>query len=324
MRAVLAVALVLALALPAFACSDDDGVEATTPTTTTVAPGVPIEVDGRPAAAAVALGDLWVASDGEDDQVGRVRRYDTETGTRLAVHEVGRHPVAVVPIPDVGVWTIGATGLITRIEASGPDVALTTVDLQGALVDGVLAGGRLWVADIGGSVVHVRDPVTGARAGEPVLVEAGAVRLLVAGDRIWVSGLEDQVTPIDLATATVGVPVTVGQAPIGMAVAGGVLLVANSDDGTVSRLDPVTGARVGPPVPVGRAPIAIAPNGDLAQVLNQDDPSVAVIDAATGTVLDAGHPLPMRPRGLAPISGGVWIVGVDPSVAVLDLTVTPR
>jgi DNA-binding beta-propeller fold protein YncE len=192
------------------------------------------------------------------------------------------------------------------------------VEVGGALVDAVVLGDRLYVGDIERSLVHVLDAATGAAVAPAVAVPAGVVRLAAAGERLWVTGLEDQVTPIDVATGVAGSPATVGLGPIGAVATGQVLWVANSDDDSLSRLDPETGAPLGDAVAVGAAPVALAVDGDVLWVLEQDGPSATPLDARTGEAVGDPIALPggFRPRGLAVAPTGVWVVGVDPSLAL--------
>ena len=102
-----------------------------------------------------------------------------------------------------------------------------------------------------------------------------------------------------------------------MGTAGGLLWVANSEDDTVSRLDPVSGEPRGQKIAVGDAPIAVAGDGDGVWVLDQDSSTLTRLDAETGEPVGSPIDLPMRPRGLAVTPAGVWVVGVQPSLAVL-------
>jgi DNA-binding beta-propeller fold protein YncE len=320
--------LAAALALAAAACSDDDVDDASTTTTSgpaSTAGGaeadlVTVDLEGRPSAIALAGGDLLVADDEGSDAAGTVLSLDVETGRVLGSVPVGAQPVALVPVAD-GAWSIGATGLMTKVGLGGGRPALAAqVDLGAALVDGVVRDDRLWVADIGSSLVHVLDPETGEVVADPIVVEAGAVRLTAAGERLWVSGLEDQVTPIDIGALVARQPVRVGRAPIGMAAALDVLWVANSDDDTVSRISLESGQPVGEPIAVGDAPIAVVVDGADAWVLNQDGATLLRLDAETGEPIGAPIELPMRPRGMTMSPAGLWVVGIDPSRAVLVAT----
>jgi DNA-binding beta-propeller fold protein YncE len=321
--AALAAAALVVLALTACSDDDDEGTASTTSSTSTEAnPGeselLTVTLDGRPSAVAFVAGDLLVADDGDSaGGGGTVRSLDVETGAVLGSSAVGPQPVALVPVAD-GAWSIGATGVLTKVRSvADEDGGATTTELGGALVDAVVAGGRLWVADIERSVVHVLDPETGEVVDDPIAVPAGAVRLAVAGERLWVSGLEDQVTPIDTAQLVARQPVQVGSTPIGMAVVQDVLWVANSEDDTVSRISLESGQPVGGPLAVGDAPIALVVDGADVVVLHQDDATLLRLDAETGEPIGAPVDLPMRPRGMTATPSGVWVVGVDPSIAAL-------
>jgi DNA-binding beta-propeller fold protein YncE len=137
---------------------------------------------------------------------------------------------------------------------------------------------------------------------------------------LWVTGAERTVTPIDLASGAVRPPVAVGNGPIGVAVGGGAVWVANGDDGTVSRLDAVSGARRGDDVRVGSGPIAVEVSGDDVWVLNQDASTVSHLSARTGAPVEPDLHLPpelSRPRDLVATPDGVAVVGVDGPAAAL-------
>ena len=186
--------------------------------------------------------------------------------------------------------------------------------MGGTLVDVVADDSGAWVGDLEGSrVLHL------TRSGEvdaEHVVPDGVVRLaLGAGDadRMWVTGRDHTVTPIDLATGQVLPAVPVGNGPIGVAATLDAVWVANGDDGTVSRLDPVTGARLGPDVPVGGGPVVLAPLGDSLWVLAQDAGLVVRVDIETARVVQE-FPIPpelSRARDLVVTPHGLWVVGVD-------------
>ena len=324
-RRVSAVVAAVALLVGA-ACSDDDSGDASSTTrarsatTATTAAGglVQVELEGRPSAVALAEGRLWVASDAETTGGrGTVAVHDPRTGELVASTPLGAPPVAFAPVED-GVWAVGASGLLTKLGSDGAAIARTAqVSLGNGLVDALVAAGRLWVADVQHGVVNVLDPENGEVVADPIPIAAGAVRLASDGGRVWVSGREDQVTPIDTATLVARQPVRVGLAPIGMAVVQDVLWVTNSEDDTVARVSLESGQPVGEPLAVGDAPIAVAADGDDVWVLAQDGATLHRLDAATGEPIGAPVELPMRPRGMAIADGGVWVVGVDPSLAVL-------
>jgi peptide/nickel transport system substrate-binding protein len=81
--------------------------------------------------------------------------------------------------------------------------------------------------------------------------------------------------------------------------------VANSLDGTVSRIDPDANAVAGDPIRVGNNPAAVAFGEDAVWVTNVDDRSVSRIDPETLQVetFDVGA----AGRGIATGAGAVWV-----------------
>jgi DNA-binding beta-propeller fold protein YncE len=310
-RALLASALSLALGLAGSgACSSGPDRPAATSLPTPAEHDLDVlvvDLGGRPSAIAHGHGALWVA----DDERGVVVRLDPADGTQLGEPiSTSARPTAIA-VGDDAIWVSDPGGALTRIDpATG---TRREVEIGGAPVDLLAEGPRVWVGDIGAGTVRALGP--DGWSTEPVALPGGVVRLAFGGGRLWASGLERTVTPVDPTTGDVGATVEVGEGPIGMAVVDGVLWIADSDDGTVSRV-PVDGAsRPGPPIPVGRAPVALAADGAAVWVLAQDARTLtrlaAVDGAPRGTV-----ELPMRPRALVATPVGVWVVGVDPAVAV--------
>jgi len=89
----------------------------------------------------------------------------------------------------------------------------------------------------------------------------------------------------------------VGAGPVGVAFDGTNIWVANSGDGTVSRIDPVTGDPAGADVNVGDDPRGVAFDGTHIWVTNSNDGMVSRLDPGTGvgTDFDVGD----DPRGVA-------------------------
>jgi DNA-binding beta-propeller fold protein YncE len=272
--AVLAAALLLAPA-----CSDADG------------DAVRVELDGRPSAIAFDGEHLWVVDDG----LGTARRFDLDGEPAGDALTVASQPVAIDVGPDGVVWVAHATGIVSRIDGEDHD----EIDVGGALVDVVADVGGAWVGDIESGTVRA------VGSDEPIAIPDGVVRLARDGDTLWVTNLEDTVTPVDLRAGEVGEPIAVGLGPIGVTVDGDDVYIANSDDDTVS----VVG---GETLPAGDAPIAIQLVDGEPWALNQDGRSVQLlgVDADDVVALDT------RPRGFVATGGSLWVVGVDPSVLV--------
>ncbi len=104
---------------------------------------------------------------------------------------------------------------------------------------------------------------------------------------------------------------TSGNAPKGIAVAGGLVWVANSGERTVSRINTATGRVVGDPIDVGNGPTAIAAAGDGLWVANATDSTIVRIDAAIGRGRPAGSAWPPSPVALAADEDGLWVASED-------------
>jgi outer membrane protein assembly factor BamB len=301
LRGLAAVALAVALVAGA-ACSDD---EETAPPPESAAWRT-TALGGRPSALVIdAEGQVLVV----DDELGQVQRIGVDPEAEVVDGLAPGSPLVGVAEAGGGLWVIDARGVASRLGPSG-----VAVELGGTLVDVVGAGALLYVGDLEGGVVHELDAATGT-VRRTLPVPDGVVRLALDGSRLWVTGTDRTVTPVDLVTGTAGPPAEVGLGPIGLTVADGTVWVANGDDGTVSRLDAATGARRGPDVAVGSGPIAVEAQGDDVWVLDQGSSGLTHLRASTGRVIDT-TPLPSglgRARDLALSQEGVYVVGVDES-----------
>jgi YVTN family beta-propeller protein len=136
-------------------------------------------------------------------------------------------------------------------------------------------------------------------AGSVVALAVLAVVLLSRGD----GGSEREANP---AGKVVGRPIAVGSSP-GQAVAsGGAIWVTNSDDATVSRIDPEANSVRGSPIRVGRRPVFLASGPGTIWVSNSEHGTVTRIDTrsnrAVATIDVGGAPL-----GIAAGEGAVWV-----------------
>jgi YVTN family beta-propeller protein len=103
----------------------------------------------------------------------------------------------------------------------------------------------------------------------------------------------------------VAATIPVGDAGGAVAVGFGSVWVANSVDGSVSRIDPVAD-RVVATIHVGSAPFGVAAGDGAVWVTNQDDDSLSRIDPATNRVVRT-IPVGMLPIGVAVTPGAVWV-----------------
>ena len=218
----------------------------------------------------------------------------TGTGATVPGFDRGRF-AAVIPLPGAGRMTVG--------------------------------DGALWV-HAAGTVVRI-DPATNAAAGRPLRVPADAEAIAVADGALWVASVgpgdlgtagEDRVTRIDLATGRPVATITVGRAPLDLAVTPGAVWVPNSGGGgdSVARIDPRTNRVAGRPVRTGASPQSLAVGGGSLWVANHDAGTVTRIDQASAKVM-AHIPVPSEPHRVAYGAGAAWVGNWhDNSVSRID------
>ena len=107
---------------------------------------------------------------------------------------------------------------------------------------------------------------------------------------------------------------SVGNGPTGIAFGDGSVWVANSLDGTVSRIDPATN-RVTATIPVGEGPDGIAVGSGAVWVSGEFSEAIARIDPAENRVVER-IPIANRPKGLALLEDQVWFAVQPPAPAI--------
>ena len=96
-----------------------------------------------------------------------------------------------------------------------------------------------------------------------------------------------------------------GQGPTAVAVGGGAVWVANTQDGTVSRIDPRT-ATVTHTIPVGRRPTGVAAGAGAVWVANSLSGTLDRIDPHTMRV-ESTVEVGAAPQGVTVAHGLVWV-----------------
>ncbi len=137
-----------------------------------------------------------------------------------------------------------------------------------------------------------------------VPVGNGPTSIAVGEGSVWVANsLDGTVSRIDPRTSSVQ-RIDVGGDPSGIAVGGGAVWVANSLDSTVSRIDPPTSREV-QAIPVGVTPTALAVGGGAVWVTSSEERNVTRIDVIRG----GRETIPTRAlgRGIAVGGGSVWV-----------------
>lgn len=127
---------------------------------------------------------------------------------------------------------------------------------------------------------------------------------LAFGD-LWVVDWDGLVLRLDPETEKTLATVDVGNAPSAIAAGAGAVWVANTFDGTVSRIDPAN--VVTATIPVGHGPSSIAVGAGAVWVADTLDGDLVRIDPATNAVT-ATLPVGRSPIGVAADANGVWVV----------------
>lgn len=128
----------------------------------------------------------------------------------------------------------------------------------------------------------------------------------VGAGSFWLTASDaGTVSRVDPATGAVTQTIAVGDGPGGVAVGGGAVWVANGLDATVSRIDPTT-ERVVQTIAVGDGPAAVAVSRDAVWVANALGSSVSRLALDTGAVMST-RSIGSRPSDLAIGAGAVWV-----------------
>jgi YVTN family beta-propeller protein len=166
--------------------------------------------------------------------------------------------------------------------------------------------------------------IAGMRVRNVMALVVGAVTVCAACGGGSRAGSGSSSAPSGPIAATI----PVGDAGGAVAVGFGSVWVANSADGSVSRIDPVA-AKVVATIRVGSAPFGVAAGEGAVWVTNQDDDSLSRIDPATNRVAQT-IPVGMLPIGVGVTPGAVWVadhhgdsvVRVDPKTNRVVKTVS--
>ena len=139
--------------------------------------------------------------------------------------------------PD-GVWAAAEGGSLEHLDPAGKAVT-ARIDTGNSLASVAIGAGAVWASDSHGNTVARIDPATEPRdRDDPGRKRAGRGGGGRRGRSGWPTGVDGAVVRIDPATNSVTTTIPVGRGPTGIAVGLGSVWVANSRDGTVSRIDP--------------------------------------------------------------------------------------
>ena len=232
-----------------------------------------IQLDVTPDAVAAGAGAAFVAN----GLLGTLYRVDAESGIpskRDLSPRSHKYQGAGVDVGAGWVWAAFGDGWLARVdpgtlggngypsEAAGPTAL-------------VFDNGSLWVA-VEDAELHQYSPASW-NYGEPVFATTTCRSpggMAAGRDAIWLACRDNDL--VLRITADPGfddaLPIRVGEEPTAVAFGAGGVWVANTGDGTVSRIDPET-AEVVNTIPVGNAPAGIAVSDGRVWVSVQASPS---------------------------------------------------
>lgn len=174
--------------------------------------GDPIAVGSQPGDIATGAGAVWVANTAD----GTVTRIDASSGQADDPIQVAQYQVLGLSFGEDGVWVaktddrLARTIEVVRIDPGSSQLGEGAAEVPAAIPVRLAAGeGGVWATLVGG----VRPPDFTPRPGGVALVDPASVD--VASERI-----------------------RVGDRPSGIALGDGAIWVADSGDGTVTRIDP--------------------------------------------------------------------------------------
>lgn len=158
-------------------------------------------------------------------------------------------------------WALGS-GILTRFDPRTNGV--TSKAVQGEQV--VVGSGFVWVLDSVSGTVRALDPQTEAIV-KSISLPGNPRAMAVGFDHLWILDSHGTVTKIPVSGSGGTDSIEVGADPQDIVAAEGSVWVANSGDGTVSRIDPVSEQVT--TIRVGRYPTHIFVEGGRAWVLVQ-------------------------------------------------------
>lgn len=194
----------------------------------------PTKVGKQLANVASGFGSIWAADFGSNTVV----RIDPRTNRRLATIHVGTQPTEVA-VGMGSVWVTNAgDGTLSRINPATNQLSAASTPVGDQPAHLAVGEGSVWVANIRKDTVTKVDPTTGSIAGSPIHVGSRPDGLAVAGHAVWVVCQDaDTVVGIDPKSGKTSRPVTVGNAPAGIAAdSARRLWVINRDSENVTRL----------------------------------------------------------------------------------------
>jgi YVTN family beta-propeller protein len=164
-------------------------------------------------------------------------------------------------------------------------------------------------ASVSVNAVGIFRPTSGRPAGQ-IDVGASPGAVTAGAGSIWVANVDDHsVSRIDPVKQVVIQTFQVGNGPAAITFGGGFVWVANALDGTVTQIDPRTNTVVNPAILVGNRPSGIAAGRRFVWVANSGDSNVSRISLATGRTEPGTIAVDAGATDIAVGDGSVWATG---------------
>jgi DNA-binding beta-propeller fold protein YncE len=269
----------------------------------TVSP--PVAIGKPPLRIAAGSEKIWVLSEPE----GTLTRIDAETDRIMgAPIDLGKG-VAAIAVGGGSVWvTDSTTGELLRVD---DETARVTQRIKIGGHPGPIAygGGRVWVADTDGAGITAVNTKGGRIVRRDLAPHTAPLRLASGAGGLWASVAErGTVRRIDMSSFAVGRPIPAGRRPTGITVADGLVWVADTRSGSVTRVDPSLQAVSGAPIAVGEHPGGIDAGTSAVWVATAGEDSVRRLDLPSGE--PDGGPIAVGPEpgAIAVGTTAVWVV----------------
>ncbi|MBA3780188.1 MAG: hypothetical protein H0X16_13010 [Chloroflexi bacterium] len=265
-----------------------------------------IQVGIRPGPIAVGGGSVWVGNL-QDRTLTRIDQRTRSTSRTIPLEN--RTPTGVA-VGAGAVWVAhGQRGQLSRVDPQFNQVTQTIdVASSGSQLGAVDVGlGAVW-AVYGDSTVARIDP-SAVRSSSSAFAGASPAAVVAAGRFVWVTNSQDatvtRFNPSTFEEGPIGIPISVGRRPTGIAFGEGAIWVANTGDDRVTRIDPSTSPST-TPIPVGDGPTAVAVGAGSVWVANTAAGTVSRIDPATNGVVETIE-VGNAPAGVAFAGDSVWV-----------------
>jgi len=180
-----------------------------------------------------------------------------------------------------------------------------------------VAGGRVWVANLGG-VITVLDATSGERLAGTAVGPGEPAALLVRDETVWVPlhGPDGGLARLDATTLQPLEPVALSESGFAIAAAADDTIWIAGLDRRVFAIDARTGA-MEHDIDVGSAPRGIAVGAGSVWVTLRDDREIVRIDPDTGDI-QARIDLSGQPWPVAFGAGSVWVATLEGRLLQID------